>query len=135
MAASAVGKQRILLVGTGPTAACIYDMLRAHEVAVQVIDKARGIGGRMSTSRSRSLGDRTAGTQPTADLGAQYITSSHEIVKKLAAAGTLQPLSAPIKGQSAEQAAKSNWVAPHGISQLVRELFNGTGESDRHCAR
>ena len=119
----------MLLVGTGPTAACIYDLLRSHELAVQVIDKARGIGGRMSTSRSRVLGDRAAGTQPKADLGAQYITSSHPIVKKLATAGTLQPLTAPIQGQSEEQAAKSNWVAPHGISQIVRELFKGTAST------
>jgi len=79
----------------------------------------------MSTSRSRTLGDRAAGTQPKADLGAQYITSSHQIVKQLASSGTLLPLSAPIQGQSEEQAAKSNWVAPQGISQIVRELFKG----------
>ncbi len=122
---AAAGKQRVLLVGTGPTAACIFDMLRSSGVSVDVIDKARGLGGRMSTSRARTLGDRSSGNQPRADLGAQYITSSHPIVEKLAASNTLKPLTAPIEGQSEEQAKKSNWVAPHGISDLVRELFKG----------
>ena len=126
MAASTVSKQRVLLVGTGPTAACVYDMLRAHSVTIDVIDKARGLGGRMSTSRARTLGDRAAGTQPSADLGAQYITSSHPIVKSLAASGVLKPLTAVFEGQSSEQAEKANWVAPRGISQLVKQLFNGT---------
>jgi hypothetical protein len=126
MAAAVAGKPRVLLVGTGPTAAVIYDLLRSKSAGIAVIDKARGIGGRMSTSHSRSLGQRATGNQPSADLGAQYITSSHPIVMAMAKSNIVLPLAAHIEGQSEEQAAKSNWVAPRGISSIVKHLFEGT---------
>ncbi|XP_013409224.1 renalase-like [Lingula anatina] len=65
--------KRILLVGGGLTAASTASLLRqslGQQAELVLWDKARGAGGRMSTSRSPNDGVCTA------DLGAQYITAT-----------------------------------------------------------
>ena len=58
------------VVGGGLTSAVTASLLKAggSNHVVKVWDKARGVGGRMSTSRS------AFNMELTADLGAQYIT-------------------------------------------------------------
>lgn len=126
MAASST-TPRVLLAGAGPTAAVIWHLLRGGAEAVTVIDKARGVGGRMSTSRARSVG--SDGARPRADLGAQYITSTDAITKSLVDSGVLQPLTAPLAGQREAQATQENWVAPAGMSAVVKALLQGTARS------
>ena len=64
---------KILVVGGGLTAAVTTSLLKtsqsSHRV-VKVWDKAKNVGGRMSTLRCRFNPDLTA------DLGAQYITQT-----------------------------------------------------------
>ena len=65
----------ISVIGGGITSAVSSSLLakKCSEIAkISVWDKARGAGGRMSTSRSPE------NPQCTADLGAQYISSKPE---------------------------------------------------------
>lgn len=67
--------QKVLVVGSGITAAVTGALLRKQaneKISLTIWDKARGAGGRMSTSRSSGDADCKA------DLGAQYITVSPE---------------------------------------------------------
>jgi len=64
------------VVGGGLTSAVATHLLSQqgqHEVAVW--DKARGAGGRMSTSRG------PMGEQATVDLGAQYVSATEDYWK------------------------------------------------------
>jgi len=70
---------KVLLVGGGITSAATGFLLRraaGNRVHLVLWDKARREGGRMSTSYSRS------NEQCTADLGAQYFTSSPDKFSK-----------------------------------------------------
>lgn len=68
--------RRILLIGAGLTSAIIANVLKRSQIynsstmpiELYIWEKARGTGGRFSTSRSPH------NTNCTADLGAQYLT-------------------------------------------------------------
>ena len=72
---------KILVVGGGLTSAVTASLLSksghiASNLELVVWDKARGCGGRMSTSRMPSKPNCTA------DLGAQYITAIPDYARK-----------------------------------------------------
>lgn len=66
--------KRILLIGAGLTSAVIANVLKRSQIyntstiELHIWEKARGAGGRFSTSRSPYNSDCVA------DLGAQYLT-------------------------------------------------------------
>ncbi|XP_062620061.1 renalase-like [Saccostrea cucullata] len=62
--------ERIGIVGAGMTGATLASLLRTEcaESKLLILDKGRGVGGRMSTSRSVKANSFTV------DLGAQYIS-------------------------------------------------------------
>ncbi len=66
--------KRILLIGAGLTSAVIANILKRSQIyntsaiELHIWEKARGAGGRFSTSRSPN------NPNCTADLGAQYLT-------------------------------------------------------------
>ena len=69
---------KVLVIGGGITSAVTTSILAekiGQNVQLSVWDKARGAGGRMSTSRSPGNPDCTA------DLGAQYISAKPEYFK------------------------------------------------------
>ncbi|XP_048801738.1 renalase isoform X2 [Lagopus muta] len=109
---------RVLVVGAGLTGGACAALLRgATRERLCVWDKARGAGGRMSTSRSA----RDASC--TADLGAQYVSRRAEsrgsFYEELLSRGILEPLSARIEGL-AEKEGSCDYVAPQGISSVVK---------------
>ncbi|XP_042674386.1 renalase isoform X3 [Centrocercus urophasianus] len=109
---------RVLVVGAGLTGGACAALLRgATWERLCVWDKARGAGGRMSTSRSA----RDASC--TADLGAQYVSRRAEsrgsFYEELLSRGILEPLSARIEGL-AEKEGSCDYVAPQGISSVVK---------------
>ena len=63
-------KTFLVVVGGGLTSGVTSALLSDGSLNVSIWDKARGCGGRMSTSRSPS------NPSCTADLGAQYITAT-----------------------------------------------------------
>lgn len=121
---------RVLIVGaglTGSLCACLLQRELQSKVHIVVWDKARGSGGRMSTSRPPDPSSHSA------DLGAQYITatpayakSHHSWYSELLSAGLLQPLSARIEGLRHSDGSQ-NYVTPLGMCSLVKHYLAESG--------
>ncbi|TFJ99555.1 sorting nexin-1 [Platysternon megacephalum] len=122
---------RVLIVGAGPTGSLCAALLRRElpqrPLRIVLWDKARGAGGRMTTSRSPH------NPRCTADLGAQYITLRPAYAQKhqsfyedLLAHGVLKPLTAPVEGMVMEEGSH-NFVTPQGISSIVKHYLTESG--------
>ncbi|XP_066304972.1 renalase-like isoform X2 [Branchiostoma lanceolatum] len=117
---------RVLIVGaglTGAVSACLLRRELQKACSIVVWDKARGAGGRMSTSRCPE------DPQCTADLGAQYVSATQDYAQShasfyddLLGAGVLRPLSAPLDGDRSDPST-SHYVAPAGISSVVKHFL------------
>ena len=121
---------KTLLVGGGLTSAVTAYLLtkpgQLRNLELCVWDKARGCGGRMSTSRLTS----TPNSNCSADLGAQYITATEDYAKlhsdyydDLLANKLLDPLKLPIEGHKTPVDGSINYVCPQGSSSLVKHFF------------
>ena len=121
---------KTLLVGGGLTSAVTAYLLtkpgQLRNLELCVWDKARGCGGRMSTSRLTSNSNATC----SADLGAQYITATEDYAKihsdyynDLLANKLLDPLKLPIEGHKTPVDGSMNYVCPQGSSSLVKHFF------------
>ncbi|XP_078659916.1 renalase-like isoform X2 [Branchiostoma floridae x Branchiostoma belcheri] len=117
---------RVLIVGaglTGAVSACLLRRELQKTASIVVWDKARGAGGRMSTSRCPE--DQRC----TADLGAQYVSATPDYAKAhasfyeaLLTTGVLRPLSVPVEGDRSDPATR-HYVAPSGISSVVKHFL------------
>ncbi|XP_054287165.1 renalase-like [Macrosteles quadrilineatus] len=116
---------KILLVGGGITSAltgmCLRKLL--PDCNISLWDKARGAGGRMATTRC------SLNPSCTADLGAQYITTTEEYMKAngdvynhLISEGILEPLKCHVIGMRHQDNTK-NFVVPNGTSFLVKNIL------------
>ncbi|KAG7218028.1 hypothetical protein INR49_020691 [Caranx melampygus] len=122
---------RVLIVGAGLTGSVCAWLLRRelqNKVHIVVWDKARGAGGRMSTSRPPD-----PSSSHFADLGAQYITatpayaqSHHRFYSELLSVGLLQPLTGPVEGLK-QQDNCENFTTPQGMSSLVKHFLSESG--------
>ena len=64
---------KVLIIGAGTTGSLIACLLKRsfkERISIEVWDKSRGIGGRMSTARAGGKSTLTA------DLGVQYISAT-----------------------------------------------------------
>ncbi|XP_022598903.1 renalase isoform X1 [Seriola dumerili] len=121
---------RVLIVGaglTGSLCACLLRRELQSKVQIVVWDKARGSGGRMSTSRSPDPSSHSA------DLGAQYITatpayaqSHHSFYSELLSAGVLQPLLGQVEGLKQKDDSK-NYTTPLGMCSVVKHFLSESG--------
>ncbi|XP_013878767.1 renalase [Austrofundulus limnaeus] len=121
---------RVLIVGaglTGSLCACLLRRELQSKVQIVVWDKARGTGGRMSTSRPPDASSHSA------DLGAQYITSTpayaqshHSFYSELLSAGVLQLLDCQVEGLKQKPGDK-NYVTPRGMSSVVKHFLSESG--------
>lgn len=117
---------RVLVVGGGVTAGatcCLLTDKLSETCHVSVWDKARGEGGRMSTSRGPEC-------KSYADLGAQYITVSDKQRQKharfydlLNSADPLTPLPSSVVGLRPPPPGTCNLVPPAGFRSVVSRLF------------
>ncbi|KAK3869347.1 hypothetical protein Pcinc_025331 [Petrolisthes cinctipes] len=116
---------RVLLVGGGLTSSVVGTLLRRELPHAELVlwDKARGAGGRMSTSRSPH--DPTC----TLDLGAQYISATPEYAElhssyyeELVSAGVLAPLTNKVVGMRGGEDTK-HYVSPAGVSSIVKHYM------------
>ncbi|KAF4521615.1 hypothetical protein B566_EDAN006657 [Ephemera danica] len=116
---------KVLIVGAGVTSSLIGALLKKFQLPCQVIlwDKARGAGGRMSTSRSPS--DPTC----TADIGAQYITalphylqSHNDFYNSLLMSKVLEPLTSRVEGMKDFPEGTCHYVAPNGMSSIAKHF-------------
>ncbi|MCI4384175.1 hypothetical protein PGIGA_G00035880 [Pangasianodon gigas] len=122
---------RVLIVGAGLTGGVCASLLHremANRVHIVVWDKARGAGGRMSTSRSPS------NPLCTADLGAQYITATpyyskihKSFYQELLKHGIFKPLEATVEGMTAMEEGTVNYVTPSGTSSIVKHYLKESG--------
>lgn len=135
---------RILLIGTGATAGAYYRLFQkalrgstqGHDISatvVEVWDKARGFGGRMSTSRSSQVENAKA------DLGAQYLTlyesDNSELYDVLEEEGVIQRFHGGFEGQHSSQRDRDNYIAPNGISSVIKALFQGKFDIGIACCK
>ncbi|XP_061837182.1 renalase isoform X2 [Nerophis lumbriciformis] len=121
---------RVLIVGaglTGSLCACLLRRNMDNKVHIVVWDKARGSGGRMCTSRPPDSQCQSA------DIGAQYITATHEYAQshhslytELVSAGVLRPLDCVVEGLR-HQEGSQNYVAPLGMSSVVKHFLCESG--------
>lgn len=126
----------LLVVGAGATGsitACLLSRSRS-DVVTTVWDKARGVGGRMTTHRRGSHSPQH--NLQHVDMGAQYITryrdkdvTSHvaalkgQLFEELQKKGVLVPFSGGIEGGMAgadERNIVGHYVSPQGISEVPR---------------
>ncbi|XP_059176013.1 renalase-like [Physella acuta] len=115
---------KILLVGSGITGAATAAYLRMQlpeRTSIHIWDKARGAGGRMSTTRCPEDGSITV------DLGAQYFTLTKEyeqrrrgVYNELLECGVLAKLVGEIEGSDLNQPGSQHFVTPQGSSSLVK---------------
>lgn len=126
--------ERVGIVGAGMTGATVASLLRSEcaDSKLVVLDKGRGVGGRMSTSRSVK-----ANSFPV-DLGAQYISITETYKEKhrrfheeLISAGILTPLRSEIEGNRSRDPSVSHHVAPQGVSSIVKHFLNQS-EAELH---
>jgi len=121
---------KVLIVGGGLTSAVTACLLnQSNKFAnceLSIWDKARGSGGRMSTSRLTSTTNITF----SADLGAQYITATSDYAKlhaeyynELKSKNILTPLNLPIEGQKSNAPGTIDYVCPKGSSSIVKHYF------------
>ncbi|KAM9336316.1 renalase isoform 2-T2 [Symphorus nematophorus] len=118
---------RVLIVGaglTGSLCACLLRRELQNKVHIEVWDKARGAGGRMSTSRPPDPSSHSA------DLGAQYITataayarSHHSLYSELLSSGVLQPLDSLIEGLKHRDGSR-DYMTPLGMCSVVKHFLS-----------
>ncbi|XP_034413960.1 renalase isoform X2 [Cyclopterus lumpus] len=121
---------RVLIVGaglTGSLCACLLRREMQSKVHIVVWDKARGSGGRMSTSRPPDS------LSHSADLGAQYVTTtssyalSHfRFYSELLSAGVFQPLDSLVEGQKHKD-GNQDYMTPLGMSSVVKHFLSQSG--------
>ncbi|CAB1429397.1 unnamed protein product, partial [Pleuronectes platessa] len=121
---------RVLIVGaglTGSVCACLLRRELQNKVNIVVWDKARGSGGRMSTTRPPDPSSHSA------DLGAQYITatpayaqSHHSFYSELLSSGVLQPLLTQVEGLKHKDNER-NYVTPLGMCSVVKHFLSESG--------
>lgn len=121
---------RVLIVGaglTGSLCACLLSRALRNKVHIVLWDKARGSGGRMSTSRPPDPSSQSA------DLGAQYITatsayfqSHHSFYSELLSSGVLQPLDSLVEGLKHRDGSR-DFMTPLGMSSVVKHFLSESG--------
>jgi len=118
---------KCIVVGAGPTGSmitCFLKRLYKDGLQIQVWDKSRGIGGRMSTHRHGEMG---------LDLGAQYVSATPEYMTKHASLyeelnkqNVLKHLDTAIDGMRGSLET-THYVAPSGIASLPKYFIQQSG--------
>ena len=128
--------RRLCIVGAGLAAAGIADSLSEESVAVTVLEKSRGVGGRAATRRRDGC---------RYDHGANYIKDSdertQELLESLGSDG-LADIDAPVWPFAAdgtisesERPEAHKWTWEAGITQLAKRLFGRTDADIRKQTR
>jgi len=133
---------RVLVVGAGATGASVALRLRqvmGREVHIEVWEKARGPGGRMSTNRQE-----LEGATVRADMGAQYLSlnggdpASTSVAELLTTAGVCAELPAVALSETPERPKHQGWRhlagTAGGVSDALKQLLEAAG-AELHCER
>ena len=119
------------MVGGGITSAVTSSILQerlSQSAHILAWDKAKGPGGRMSTSRSPTT------DQCIADLGAQYISAKPEYVEvhskiysDLKSENLIQESNDQIENIDFHLNGETHYVASEGTSSIVKHFFKKSG--------
>lgn len=111
---------RVAVVGAGPAGAACAAALHAAGIAVTVLEKSRGVGGRMATRRTRYTDAQGQEHTVHFDHGAQHIKARdprfQRRMQALVAAGAAVPW--PLKLRGAASPAVDNGAAASGLRYL-----------------
>ena len=132
--ATGSASKRVLIVGAGITGATTAALLRtgvsSADLSITIWEKARGSGGRMSTSRSRR------DSRMHVDLGAQYITvgagggnvldaRSPFHYRNLQKENLLMEMTGRVENTRGGHENKRHYIAPKGLSSIVKYFMEG----------
>jgi len=112
----------VLIVGAGLAGLCAARELQRAGRSICVLDKARGVGGRLA---SRRMGAAVL------DHGAQYFTVRSEVVRNLLSGwfedGTLQEWARgfALAGGGKKLDEDPRYIAPQGMNVLAKQLAAG----------
>ncbi|XP_059351197.1 renalase-like [Daphnia carinata] len=126
---------KILIAGSGITGSLVAASLLqqakenvANQLQLSIWEKAKGTGGRMSTSRSPH------NSSCVADLGAQYITCKpyyaqehSKEYEELLSKGVLEPLKISINNCHEHEPGTKHYVAPNGMSSIAKYFISQSG--------
>ena len=128
--------RRLCIVGAGLAGAGIADSLRDESIAVTVLEKSRGVGGRAATRRRDGC---------RYDHGANYIKDSDErtrdLLESLGTEGFVDidapvwPFDADGTISESERPEAHKWTWEAGITQLAKRLFARTDAEVRKQTR
>lgn len=109
---------RVVVIGAGMAGLACARTLADHGVAVRVVDKGRGVGGRMATRKVESVG--------TFDHGAQYFTTRTASFTRLVASWSEEGVVAPFALDApGRPTVDTRWVGQPGMSAVCRRLARG----------
>jgi len=123
-----LSRQPVVVVGAGVSGLACARVLAGAGLPVVVLEKSRGVGGRMATRR-------VAGT--VVDHGAQYVTAGDPefaaLLRRLAATGLAEPWATRLhryeRGRLAEggpaESGRVRWAFPDGMTTLAEQLARG----------
>lgn len=133
---------RVLVIGAGVAGLSAARVLHESGCVVQVVDKGRGPGGRVSTRRVLNGEALTAAdAEWSFDHGAQYFTARdadfHAIVESWHTAGVIAPwrgrlASFDSEGRDPVDGTTTRWVGVPAMNRVGRHLAQGL---DVRCSR
>ncbi len=121
-------RQPVIVVGAGIAGLACARVLADGGRAVVVLERGRGVGGRMATRRVEG--------QPV-DLGAQYVTATdpafEALLRRLAATGRAEPWATRlhrfergrVRAGGPDETGRVRWAFPQGMTTLPEDLAAG----------
>jgi predicted NAD/FAD-dependent oxidoreductase len=124
---SLIAMESVLIIGAGISGLLAAQELRRAGLRVKIVEKSRGVGGRMATRRIASVYG-----EAKADHGTQYLTSRHSsrfaaVLQSLQESGTLALWAGPpIREQTDKGRLRGErFIAPQGMTAPAKELAQG----------
>ncbi|MEI7446083.1 MAG: FAD-dependent oxidoreductase, partial [Burkholderiales bacterium] len=127
---SAARRPTVAVIGAGPAGAACARELADAGFDVRVLDKSRGVGGRMATRRAEWTGADGVATPARFDHGAPAFEVRTEpflrVVEAAAKAGLLAPWSPRVEREGrVARADATQWVPTPDMPALCRSLLAG----------
>ena len=121
-------RRTVAVVGAGPAGAACAAALHAAGLAVTVFDKSRGVGGRMSTRRTRYTDAQGVEHTVHFDHGAQHVGARHaaflQLMQAAVQAGCAVPWQPVVDGE-ATTPSRQRFLPVPGMPALCQHLLRG----------
>jgi hypothetical protein len=114
-------RQSVLVIGAGMSGLTAARHLQQHGMTVTVVDKGRGVGGRLATRRITT----EDGREGKIDHGAQYLTAHESDFISLTSELRTNAIIQEWKTTSGANPATPRFFAPNGMTAVAKYLANG----------